>query len=204
MTKLSTVLFAGLDRLAELMAFIAGAAVLMLALLITVDVLARKLMGFSLQGTDEVGGYVLAMVGSIGMAHVLSRREFTRIDLLFRFLPVAVRRMLHVLAYLALAGVVVFFARSAIMTLDETFLFQTRTNTPLQTPMWIPQGLWAFGMTFFACMAVLHALRALLLLLVKPEVIDFDYGVTRPEEDVEAYVGGPHTAPDRTDRKNRT
>lgn len=202
MTKLSTVLFAGLDRLATLMAFIAGAAVLVLSVLITVDILARKLMGFSLQGTDEIGGYVLAMVGSLGMAHVLSRREFTRIDLLFPFLPVATQRTLHVLAYLALAGVVVFFARSAIITLDETFLFQTRTNTPLQTPMWIPQGLWALGMTFFACMAVLHALRALFLFMVKPEVIDFDYSVTRPEKEVEAYVGGSRTTPDRTDRKN--
>jgi len=178
-----------LDRLATFFAFVAGAAVFVLALLIAFDVVARKLFGFSLQGTDEVGGYVLAMVGSLGMIHVLNRREFTRIDLILRIAPMAVQRVLHVLAYISLACMVVFFANHAIKTLDETILFQSRANTPLQTPMWIPQGLWATGMVFFAVMAVIHALRASILLFVAPERIVNEYGTTGLEEEIEDYAG---------------
>ena len=188
---MARMLFDGLDRVATFLAFLAGASVLVLSLLITVDVIARKVFGVSLQGTDEIGGYVLAMVGSLGMVHVLNRRGFTRIDLLFKYLPVPVQRGLHVAAYLALAGMVVFFAQHALRTLEETLLFDSRSMTPLQTPMWIPQGLWSFGMVFFAVMAVLHALRACLLVLIDPAGIDRDYGATQLEEEVEEYTARP-------------
>lgn len=186
--------FRGVDRVATAFAFVAGAAVLILALLIAVDVVARKVFGVSLQGTDEIGGYVLAMVGSLGMLHVLSRREFTRIDLLLRVLPPPLTRALHVLAYVALACMVVFFARHALKTFDETLLFQTRANTPLQTPMWIPQGLWTLGMVAFAAMAVLHALRAVTLLAVAPGRIDAEYGAARAEDEVRDYTSADGAA----------
>jgi TRAP-type C4-dicarboxylate transport system permease small subunit len=196
---LTKTLFDGLDRVATLLAFLAGASVLILSLLITADVVARKLFGVSFQGTDEIGGYVLAMVGSLGMVHVLNRRGFTRIDLLFRFLPVPVRRGLHVAAYLSLAGVVVFFATHALRTLDETLLFDSRSMSPLQTPMWIPQGLWSFGMVFFALMTVLHALRASLLVFIDPAQIDRDYGATQLEDEVEEYTARPGHLAERPD-----
>jgi len=180
-----------LERLAMLFAFVAGAAVFVLSLLIAFDVVARKLFGFSLQGTDEIGGYVLAMVGSLGMIHVLNRREFTRIDLFVRIAPLAVQRVLHALAYVTLAAMVVFFANHAVKTLDQTLLFQTRANTPLQTPMWIPQGLWTAGMVFFAAMAVIHALRASILLWAAPERVIEEYGTTGLEEEIEDYAGTP-------------
>lgn len=182
-----------LERLATLFAFLAGGAVFVLSLLIAFDVVARKMFGFSLQGTDEIGGYVLAMVGSLGMIHVLNRKEFTRIDLLVRIAPLAVQRVLHVLAYVTLAAMVVFFANHALKTLDETLLFQTRANTPLQTPMWIPQGLWATGMVFFAAMAVIHALRATILLWVAPDRVIEEYGTTGLEEEIEDYAGTPQS-----------
>lgn len=191
---MTATLFNLLERLATFLAFIAGASVFILSLLIAFDVIARRLLSFSLQGTDEIGGYVLAMVGSLGMIHVLNRREFTRIDLLLRVTPLVVQRVLHVIAYVSLAAMVVFFATHAINTLEETLLFQTRANTPLQTPMWIPQGLWAVGMVFFAIMAVIHALRATILLFVSPERIEQEYGTSGLEEEIEDYAGQTDTS----------
>ncbi|MCL4186204.1 MAG: TRAP transporter small permease [Rhodobacteraceae bacterium] len=178
-----------LERLADLAALAGGVTVLLLALLIGVDVVARKLLGVSVQGTDELGGYVLAMVGSLGMAHVLARREFTRIDLLFRYLARPVRNLLHALAYVTLAGLAVFMARHALITLDDTLLFQSRANTPLRTPLWIPQGLWAGGMCFFALLAVIHAVRATVLMFAAPNRMAGEYGLARSEEAVAEYRG---------------
>jgi TRAP-type C4-dicarboxylate transport system permease small subunit len=181
-------LLTAIDRVASGLAFLCGLGVLGLALLITWDIVARKIFGISVQGTDELGGYVLALIGSLGMAHVLVRREFTRIDLAFPYLPARLRQVLHVVAYVSLAGVVVFFAYRALLTLDETILFDSIANTPLQTPLWIPQGLWATGMVFFAVAAVVHAARAVIFLLTAPARIEAEYGCATAQDEVEAFI----------------
>jgi hypothetical protein len=98
------------------------------------------------------------------------------------------RQVLHVAAYVALAGMVVFFAHRALLTLDETLLFDSVSNTPLQTPLWIPQGLWAAGMTIFAVAAVLHAIRAVILLVREPHRIEAEYGCATAQDEVEAFL----------------
>jgi len=185
--------FAAIDRIAVLLAVAAGASVFILAGLITFDIVSRRFFGVSVQGTNELDGYALAMVGSLGMAYVLSQREFTRIDLFYRYMPLVVQRILHVTAYVALASVVVFFSWHAWLTLSDTLLFQSRANTPLQTPLWIPQGLWAFGMAFFALSAVLHALRATLLLLIAPHRVEQEYGGVRIEDEVQQFMDSAAT-----------
>ena len=194
----SKLLFSSIDRVAVVLALLAGAAVFILAGLITFDIVSRRFFGYSVQGTDELGGYALAMVGSLGMAYVLSRREFTRIDLFYRYMPVVVQRILHVASYVALAGVVLFFSWHAWLTLSDTLLFQSRANTPLQTPLWIPQGLWTFGMAFFALSAVLHALRAVLLLVLAPDRVEREYGGIRIEDEVQQFMDSTGTADDAT------
>ena len=185
---------ARIDRLAAALAFVCGVGLLLLALLITWDIVARKAFGLSVQGTDELGGYVLALIGSLGMAHVLLRREFTRIDLVLPYLPARLRQVLHVAAYVALAGTVVFFAYRAGLTLQETLLFDSVANTPLQTPLWIPQGLWATGMALFAAAAVLHAARAVVLLVREPQRIEAEYGCASTQNEVDAFLSGADQA----------
>ena len=176
-----------LDKTTVALAFTAGAAVFALAFLIVTDIVARRLFAFSVQGTDELGGYVLAMVGSLGLAFVLAERGFTRIDLTVRLLPQPVRNLLHAAAYLTLAGVAVFFATQALLELEETWLFDTHANTPLQTPLWIPQGLWMLGMSLFALCAVIHAVRCLVLLVIASDRVERAYGFAKVEEEVEAF-----------------
>ncbi|WP_333834368.1 TRAP transporter small permease subunit [Rubrimonas sp.] len=178
----------GLEVGATGLAFVAGLGVLALALLIGFDVVARKLFGYSVQGTDELGGYALAMVGSLGMAHVLCERAFTRIDLLVRRLPAGAQGLAHVAAYWALAGMVLFMAWRGWLTLADTLTFQSRANTPLQTPLWIPQGLWVAGLAYFALAAVVHALRAALLFATAPGRISVEYGGASVEEELEAFT----------------
>lgn len=187
MHRTARFILAVLDRLSVALAFVAGVAVFLLAFLIVVDVVARRLFQFSLQGTDELGGYVLAMVGSLGLAYVLSRRGFTRIDVLFRFFPFRLAAILHVLAYCSLAGLAIFFASQAIREFEETLLFDAHANTPLQTPLWIPQGMWVAGMSFFAVTAIIHALRSIAFLLADPGRLETEYGFSTVEQEVEEF-----------------
>ena len=46
------------------------------------EIIARKLFNHSLQGVDEIGGYVVAIIGTFGMALAAVERAHTRIDVL--------------------------------------------------------------------------------------------------------------------------
>jgi len=182
--KPALLLFSVLRHLSKAMALVAGFATFVLAFLIAFDVLARRLVGFSIQGTDELGGYVLAAVASLGFSYVLFEKGFTRIDILVQRLPRSVTDLLNVLAYVSLAFTAVFFAHRSVLAYQDTLLFSSRANSPLQTPMWIPQGVWVTGMVLFAICSVLYALRAIVLLKVDRAALDAEFGVTRIDDEV--------------------
>ena len=175
------------DRLSAGLAVVSGLLVLLLALFIGFDVVARRFFGFSLQGSDELGGYVLAIVGSLGLAYVQAERGVTRIDLALPYYPAAMRRVLHVLAYVTLAGFAVFMAWYALSEFRETWLFDSRAATPLQTPLWIPQGLWLAGMIMFAVSTVGHAALAVHYAVAAPATLEAVYGARTIEKELEEF-----------------
>ncbi|ALM53567.1 TRAP transporter small permease subunit [Halomonas huangheensis] len=151
-------------RLAGGAAVIAGYATLGLAILITFEVVARKVFSFSLQGADEIGGYVLATGVSFSLAYTLLERAHTRVDVLLGRFPVVVQGGLNALAMALLAAFSLFMLWRAAETLAETLEFGSLASTPLQTPLWIPQGLWVAGLGVFAALSTLLAVRAVVLL----------------------------------------
>jgi TRAP-type C4-dicarboxylate transport system permease small subunit len=188
-----------LERVAVALALFAGATIALLAALITVDIVGRDVFGVSVQGTDELGGYVLAFVGSLGMALTLLRRGHPRIDLFFRFFPAVVRDSLHVLALATVAGFAVFMTWHAWTELATSLRFGAVTNTPLKTPLWVPQAVWVAGTAFFAltaCAATVHA--ALLMLIDRPQIARH-YGSPTVDEEVGHYIEREDTTTDARD-----
>ena len=177
-----------LEQIAATLALVAGVAVAVLAVLITIDIIGRDFFGRSIQGTDEIGGYVLAFVGSLGMALTLLRRGHPRIDLFFRFFPPLLRDALHALAQITMAGFAAFMAWHAWGELQATLRFGAITNTPLQTPLWVPQAVWLGGMVFFALTAIATMVHALLLLFTNPSAVATFYGSPTVSEEVGQYV----------------
>jgi TRAP-type C4-dicarboxylate transport system permease small subunit len=177
-------LFSLLKHLSVGMAVVAGLSVFVLAFFIATDVVARRLFDFSLQGSDEIGGYVLAMIAAIGFSYVLFERGFTRIDILVKIMPKPVGSVIHVLAYVSLAAIAIFFAQKAIHTLEDTLLFDSHSNTPLQTPLWIPQGIWVVGASFFAICATLYAFRALVLYFTDTVTLEAECGFPNFVEEI--------------------
>lgn len=182
-------LFRLVNRLSTAMALLAGAAVVVLSLLIVFDIVTRSLFRFSLQGTDELGGYTLALIGSLGLAYTLLQRGHPRIDIALRHFPAAIRRVLHVAAYAVLCGFAAFMTHRAIGEFSETLAFATVTNTPLQTPLWVPQIFWVGGTLAFAIVAGLQAVHGAILLVVAPAEVDRLYGPITVEEEVHEYIG---------------
>jgi TRAP-type C4-dicarboxylate transport system permease small subunit len=149
-------------RLGTAMGYLAGWGFILCAGFITFDVLARRFFGFSSQSTTEITGYALAFGISWGLAHALTARAHVRIDILINRLPPAVRPM-HLLSLAAFAVFVGFVAWGAYELVDESLLFGATDISLLRTPLWIPQGLWAFGIGVFLVLIVVMLIENALL-----------------------------------------
>ena len=149
-----------------------GYGCLGLSFLIVYEIFARKLFNHSLQGVDEIGGYVVAITGTFGMALAALERAHTRIDVLLLRLPARVQAGLNLLSYVALGLGAAFMGYMGWRTLDESLTFGSVSSSPLQVPLWIPQLLWMAGLVLFALSALWTALRGLLALRYGLEAAD--------------------------------
>lgn len=174
------------ERLAQYGAIAAGYGALALSLLIAFEVIGRKFFHFSIQGADEIGGYIMAIGVAFSFAYALVERAHTRVDVFLTLFPPAIRAPLNVLAMLALAGMATFMLYRGYETLLESLEFQSRASTPLQTPLWIPQGLWVAGLAVFAIFTITFALRAVYLLMAgRLAAVDNEFGPRSTDDEIE-------------------
>ena len=162
-----------------------GYVLLLLSFLIVFEIVARKLFSYSLQGVDEIGGYVVAITGTFGFAYALINRTHTRIDIILGHVPPLPRNLLNLLAYALVTGAALFMLRYGYVALSESILFNSRSPTPLQTIMWIPQGMWFGGLFVFAVTAVALFVHLVVLQIRDPERGFRLYGPPTVEEEVE-------------------
>ena len=162
-----------------------GYILLLLSLVIVFEILARKLFSYSLQGVDEIGGYVVAGTGAFGFAYALIERTHTRIDIVLGHVPKSVRNFLNVIAYAMVAGAALFITRFAYLALSESLMFNSHSPTPLQTPMWIPQGIWFLGLVVFSGTALAMFIHLLLQNFKDREGAYFQYGPPTINEELQ-------------------
>ncbi|MFK8083799.1 MAG: TRAP transporter small permease subunit [Granulosicoccus sp.] len=148
----------------NLIGILSGYACLGLSFLIVLEIVSRHFLNFSLQGVDEIGGYVVAITGTIGMALATWHRAHTRIDILLIRLPLKARAILNICAYGILTCGATFMAYMAWTTLAETIEFNSVSSSPLQTPLWIPQVMWFAGLVVFALSAAIMTFKGFKLL----------------------------------------
>lgn len=178
------------ERIVDTLVLMTGWWLIILSLLTCVEMVSRKLFSFSLQGIDEVGGYTLAVVGAVGFSHTLLTRGHTRIDFLIGKLSIRIRSALNALAMISLAAMAVFAVWRCYAVFAESIEFQSRATTPLQTPLWIPQGLWLTGWALFAIVAVFMACHAVWLSVQgRHEALNTCYGPQTLLEEIESEAG---------------
>jgi TRAP-type C4-dicarboxylate transport system permease small subunit len=179
-----------LAKVVDLGVLAAGWWLLVLSAFTCVEMVARKLFRFSLQGVDEVGAYTLAVTSALGFSYTLLTRGHTRIDFLVTRMPPGVRAVLNVVAMVSLAALTVFAAWRGYTVLSESIEFQSTSTTPLQTPLWIPQSLWLLGWILFALAACMLAVHACWLYARDQAAVNRLYGPQTLEEEIAAETGG--------------
>ncbi len=137
------------EMISRIAAWISGALLFGTAILITIEVLLRKMFSISMGGADEISGYAMAVSCSWAFAYALFRKSHIRIDLFYIRLPHGVRYLLDISALVLFAIYMVILTYFSFHVFLTSFIKSSTANTPLHTPLWIPQAVWVAGLIIF-------------------------------------------------------
>jgi TRAP-type C4-dicarboxylate transport system permease small subunit len=147
------------------LAIFGGFLILAAAALICVEIVVRRFAGTSTGVTDELSSYAFAIGATLALAHCLVERAHIRVDSATRFLPESIRIWIDLLATAAITGFFAMIAWYGSETAWISFERGSRAMTQLQTPLYIPQALWAVALILFVLVgAILFAAAAARLL----------------------------------------
>lgn len=144
--------------------WLGGTLMVLAAFIIALEVILRKIFLVSLGGADELASYALAIGTVWALSFALIERAHIRVDALYMILPAPLCVVLDLLSLASIstvAALLSWYAHGVLMTSIE---LGATANTPLATPLWIPQGIWVIGLFSFlitaVCLFVLTALAA--------------------------------------------
>ncbi|MEM9605219.1 MAG: TRAP transporter small permease [Pseudomonadota bacterium] len=158
-------LVSALHRTSRVLVWIGGALILGSAVLVTVEVVLRKLFNTSIGGADELSGYAFAVATSLGFAYALFERAHIRVDALLVVLPRGARIALSFFGLALLIGFAAVIGWQAWALVGDTLQYGSRSITPLRTPLAIPQIPWLLGWGFFVLCGIVLFVAALWNLL---------------------------------------
>jgi len=175
-----------LRRLVDVIVQIGGWSILGAACLVTYDVITRKLLNISIAGADEISGYVFAVSTACAFSYALLSRANIRIDFVYNRMPSPVRRLLDVLSMAMTAGFFAIICYYAYDLAADAVTYGSRSITPLQTPLAIPQTMWFLAL----CLALLTSVVLLVaavraLLKGRPDHAAKIIGVPSLNEEIE-------------------
>ena len=148
------------ETFSQIAVWVGGSLTLFAVFLISYDVLVRKFFNSTVGGADEVSSYIFAISTSWALAFVVLQRANVRVDVIYEHLPVRVSAFLDWLSLVALGVFMVFLTWHAYFVAETSFVRSAAANTPLATPLWIPQGLWVLGLIWMCVVLALMLTRA--------------------------------------------
>ena len=182
---------ARLARIAQIAVWIGGGAHLAAAIMVTIDVVLRKIFSITMSGSDEMSGYVFAAGTTWAYSYCLLHRSNIRIDAVYNLLPRRLCGMLDIV------GVVLLLTYNAVLTRHALEAFATSWErnsvsiTTLATPLWIPQLFWVIGLVAFQLTLIFVAVYAALRYLQRDDAaVNRIAGVPTVAEEVEAETRG--------------
>ena len=140
---------ARLERLSQYAVWLGGAALLAAALMVTIDVLSRKIFNVTMSGSDEYSGYVFSATTTWAYSYCLLHRSNVRIDALYNLLPRWLTAVLDVVGLSLLLYYMSYMTYYAFYSFFSSWESNSVSITTLGTPQWIPQLFWVTGLALF-------------------------------------------------------
>jgi TRAP-type C4-dicarboxylate transport system permease small subunit len=107
----------------------------------------------------------MAGIAAWGFSYALVDRAHVRIDVATGRLPLAGRSAFDLLAMISVFGVAVLVSWYGWNVLSRSLLRGSRANTPLETPLWIPQSIWFGGWVWLSLVSGILAICIVALML---------------------------------------
>jgi TRAP-type C4-dicarboxylate transport system permease small subunit len=179
-----------------------GFGLLALALAVVVETVMRKVFNKSLQGVDELGGYVLAVTAALSFAVAVRARTHIRIDLIHDHLSAPLRVALNAIAAVSIAICALAALYMSWIAFTDSIQYNATAQTPWATPLKLPQGAWVAALAVFALVAVADAARVIGLALTgRSAEADRRYGPRGAKDELDEELadlkarGGAAVAP---------
>ncbi len=156
----------GLEGISLRLVWFGGALLILAAVIVTIDVFLRKLFNISMAGSDELSGYAFGIATALSLTYALLHRTNIRVDALYQYMPIWIRSILDIFGTVLLVGFISYVAWRGLLMVADTWANQSRSISPLRTPLVIPQTLWIAGIVLFVVTGV-GLIAAALLALVR-------------------------------------
>ena len=165
--------------------WVGGLALMLSAVMVTGDVIMRKLFGITISGSDEISGYVFAAATTWAYSFCLLNRANIRIDAVYNQMGLRTRAVLDLVGLAALTYYVYLLAESSVGVLSESLEYDSSAQTTLATPLWIPQIFWVTGLCFFlVCLSILCVYGLYALARTESSTINRIAGIKSVEEEI--------------------
>ncbi len=136
-------------RVSRVAVWVGGGALMLSAVMVTLDVVSRKMLGFTISGSDEISGYVFAASTTWAYSYCLLTRSNIRIDALYNLLNTRPKAVLDMIGLLLLLYYIYLLTANAFGMFLDNVEYNSSAQTTLATPLWIPQVFWLSGLCFF-------------------------------------------------------
>lgn len=118
-----------LNSISQLLGKISGIAILIMVILVTFNVLTRKLMNWSIPGFYEILGLIGAILYSFGIVYAAIKGEHIMMDLVFNRLPVRIKRVCTFFVRLTILAFCILFTYAGytiVLTMLDERTFDVR------------------------------------------------------------------------------
>lgn len=182
------------ERASRVAVWAGGTLLIFSAAMVSVDVILRKLFSITLAGSDEISGYLFGISTAFAFSYALLHRANVRIDALYMHLPRRVRAALDLFGLLLLGLFIGILTWRALLLVQDSYAFWSKSITPLQTPLAIPQTFWVLGLVLFLITLVLViAVTAIALFKGDLATVQKVAGARTVDEEIEEET---HVTPD--------
>lgn len=144
----------------ERAALFSSVAMILIVLLILLEVFLRSLFNTSTMVTDEYSAYLYVVLVFFGLGYTLATEGHIRVKVVLSRLSERTRLFLDAVVTataIALTGFALVFSISLVR---EAYSLRMVSETPSQTPMWIPQLAIPVGLAVFMAQLLAHGATA--------------------------------------------
>lgn len=178
------------SRVSRWLAWFGGAALLLSACLISLDVVFRAIWKITYFESFELSGYAFAIATALGMSYAMVTKAHIRIELVYSFVPEKWRSWLDVWSYAGLSVVSLALLYWCASTVLANLQSGARSNSSLAVPLAVPQGIWLLGLAWLALLSTLFACYGLARCLMgRSSEVHHVLGMASLQEEIEAGTG---------------